>query len=330
MKLVFFMRKKTTGWSVERVFADIATELSGSIAWEFHRNRFISRGIFGRMADIALAALNQGEINHVTGDVHYLTFGLRKNRTILTILDCVFMRESNKIKRALYWLFWLWLPIRRAAVITTISEASRKEILKWRGCGAAKVVVIHAPVSSLYKPKPKAFNKSRPRILHIGTAPHKNLERHIKALEEIPAELIIVGRIGHERLQQLKKEPLPITVLTGLTDAEMYEQYQMADLILFASTYEGFGLPIVEAQSVGRPVVTSNISSMPEVAGEGACLVNPFEVESIRSAIIRIIHDDDYRNLLVQNGYANAKRFDAKRIAKQYEELYRELREKCY
>jgi glycosyltransferase involved in cell wall biosynthesis len=95
--------------------------------------------------------------------------------------------------------------------------------------------------------------------------------------------------------------------------------------VVFASTYEGFGMPIVEANATGRPVVTSNIGPMPEVAGSAACLVDPFDCSSIREGIVRVIGDADYRSHLVAGGFENVKRFQADVIAAQYAAVYREV-----
>ena len=103
--------------------------------------------------------------------------------------------------------------------------------------------------------------------------------------------------------------------------------YEEADIVTLMSTLEGFGMPIVEAQAVGRVVVTSNVSSMPEVAGDGACLVDPLDVSAIRAGIRKVIDDDGYREDLVRRGFENVKRFDPERIAQQYLDLYRRIAE---
>jgi glycosyltransferase involved in cell wall biosynthesis len=96
-------------------------------------------------------------------------------------------------------------------------------------------------------------------------------------------------------------------------------------MVVFVSTYEGFGLPIVEANATGRPVITSNICSMPEIAGSAACLVDPSDCSSIRQGILRVMNDDGYRAGLVAMGFDNVKRFRASLIAAQYAELYHDI-----
>ena len=105
----------------------------------------------------------------------------------------------------------------------------------------------------------------------------------------------------------------------------MIELYYRSDIVTFVSTYEGFGVPILEANALGRPVITSNTTAMPEVAGDGALIVDPSKPEQIRQAIIRLIEDDNLRNELVFKGYQNVQRFKPEMVAAKYEQLYKRV-----
>jgi glycosyltransferase involved in cell wall biosynthesis len=105
----------------------------------------------------------------------------------------------------------------------------------------------------------------------------------------------------------------------------MVDAYERADLVIFVSLAEGFGMPIIEAQAVGRPVIVSNLSPMKEVAGEGALAVDPFDIEAIRSAIRTVIEDGQLRHRMIAAGLENVKRFNAEVVAGQYAQLYRSI-----
>lgn len=326
IRVTHFMRKRGRGGqSVERLFEDVRAHLPEDIRVQICESRFPSRGLFRRLYDILRAWRYQGDVNHVTGDVHFLTYLLNRRRTILTILDCVNLERLHGVKRWFLWLFWYWLPEKRCAVITVISEATRQQVLRHLRCDPDKVRMIYCNVSEEFQPAPKPFNATRPRLLQIGTTPNKNLERVAAALAGLDCELTIIGRLSEEQIGALNQHKVSYDNLVDLSRAALVQQYQRCDLLIFASTYEGFGLPIVEANAVGRPVVTSNLWSMPEVAGTAACLVDPFNVASIRAGICRVIEDADYRNQLVASGYENVKRFQIETTAAQYAQLYRSL-----
>ncbi len=137
--------------------------------------------------------------------------------------------------------------------------------------------------------------------------------------------MIIVGRVSDELRDQLMASKVEHVLLEGLSNDEVLEQYRQCDIVSFVSTFEGFGMPILEGQATGRVVVTSNTSSMPEVAGNAACLVDPFSVDSIRVGFRRVIDDADHRKELIEAGLENVKRFDPQLIAEQYLAIYHEL-----
>lgn len=264
-------------------------------------------------------------INHITGDIHFAILGLPKKGSILTIHDCGFMDHPNPLARFILWLFWLKLPLAHAQVVTAISEATKADLIRFTGCKPEKIRVIPTIIKAHFAAMPREFSSQKPRILHIGMAHNKNLFRHMEALERIDCHLHIIGRITEEARVRLEALQIDYSNTWDLSDEEVYAAYQECDLLLFASTLEGFGMPILEAQTVGRPVITSNLSSMAEVAGHSACLVDPYSVDSIRGGILRVIHDEAYRRELLLAGFENIKRFRPEQVARAYADLYEEL-----
>jgi glycosyltransferase involved in cell wall biosynthesis len=168
-----------------------------------------------------------------------------------------------------------------------------------------------------------------PHILQVGTGANKNVSRVAEALRGIDCELYIVGHLHDEDRRQLERCGIRYRESRELTDEQMLEAYWDSDLVVFASTYEGFGLPIIEANAAGRAVITSDLAPMNEVAGGAAALADPYDPASIRAAIRRVIEDAAFREELIEKGFHNAARFGAGQIAAQYAALYREMRQNC-
>jgi glycosyltransferase involved in cell wall biosynthesis len=326
LEVVHFQRLPGPGmYSLERLFADVRQALPDGVECRTFVARYPSRGFWRRVLNLLEAPFHQGMVNHVTGDVTYLALLLRKRRTLLTIHDCATLERPAGWRRFAIKMLWFDLPIRRVGLVSVISQATKQELLRHVHCPAEKVRVVHCCVSPMYQPFPKAFNPERPVLLQVGTTYNKNLARVAEALKGIPAHLRIVGPLSAEQEEVLRANAVSFEAKGGLTEAELLQAYRECDMLVFASTYEGFGLPIVEAQATGRPVITSNLLSMPEVAGDAACLVNPYAPESIRAGVLRVIREKDYREELVRRGFENVKRFQPREIAAQYAQLYREL-----
>jgi glycosyltransferase involved in cell wall biosynthesis len=312
-------------YSVEFIFKDVRNRLRPYVTAKEAYATYESTGLWHRLY-ICLEALGrQSEVNHITGDINFIGILLRRKKTIQTILDCVALEKTTGIRHAILKTFWISLPVKRAKYVTAISESTKKEILKHVNCDPAKIVVIPVAISERFTPREKAFNERRPRILQLGTAPNKNIPCLAEALQGIECDLDIIGKHDPELERVLQDKGISYHYHSGLSDEEVLKKYEMADIIALASTYEGFGMPILEGQAVGRPVITSNILSMPEVAGDAACLVDPYDAGSIRQGILKIIHDAAYREDLVRRGYQNVKRFDPQAIALQYFDLYKKV-----
>jgi glycosyltransferase involved in cell wall biosynthesis len=326
-RVVLFVRRARRGanFSVEHIVDTITERLASEFIPARAVSRYESNGLFRRCYNVVEASLRQGDVNHVTGDVHFLTYLLRKDVTVLTVLDCGIISGDPTWRKRVIKLLWFVIPVRRCAAVTVISHAVKRELLSHVRVDANKVQVVPVAVPSIYRAVPRPFNASRPTLLQIGTAPHKNLSRLAEALHGLPCRLQIVGHLISEQLEVLRRWGIEYESHENLSNEELFSLYCEADVITFASTFEGFGMPIIEANIVGRPVVTGNVASMPEVAGDAACLVDPFDVASIRAGILRVIQDAPYREALVQKGFDNATRYDPATMVRQYEDIYRRL-----
>lgn len=325
-KVVHFVRHPRPGmFSIEQLYDDVRAAMPADCPVTVWTCRNPSKGIWPRVQDLWRARRHQGDVNHVTGDVHYLTFLFDRDRTVLTVHDLVLLERLRGARRWVVWLLWYWLPARRSKAIVTISQATRAALLEHVPCDPAKVRVIHNNVSDVFVPVARAFDARYPRILQIGTTPNKNVERVAAALTGIACRLVVIGALSRGQREALARHGIDYENHVGLSRDEVVGHYGACDMLLFASTYEGFGLPIVEAQAVGRPVVTSGILSMPEVAGDAACFVDPLDTASIRDGVLRVIADEGLRARLVADGHRNVERFRTAAVAEHYAALYREI-----
>jgi len=314
--LIVFRKNTSSFYSIENVFEALLPFL------EIKKNILphASKGLINRLKNIFFIYSHKSNLLHITGNDHYLLCYPFEN-TILTIHDIEALKRKSGLKKWIFKKLWFDIPIQNAKVITTISKFSRREILSL-GNYTTPIKVIHNPLTLPMVHSPKVFNTKKTRILHMGTKKNKNLVRTIKALRGIDCWLTIVGKPETEILDLLKINRIHYSIKSNLNKVEIMGEYINCDLVSFVSTYEGFGLPIIEGQATGRPVLTSNVASMPEVAGTGALFVNPFSVKAIRAGINKLIANEDLREDLIKKGLKNVERFKPKVIAGQYLKLY--------
>ncbi|MDQ6755976.1 MAG: glycosyltransferase [Bacteroidota bacterium] len=328
LKVRHFQRKPRPGFSfsLEHIFDDVRKRLADKINFDIKICSYFNNGLFTKLYNIIEAGCRQSNgINHITGEVHYLNLLMRKKKVMLTVLDCGMMhRKTGLAKKFVQYLYLIW-PIRCSNFVTSISQVTKDEILKYTGCKPEKIIVIPVAVDAIYQPDPKIFNAANPNILHIGIGPNKNLNRLIDALEGVQCHFTIIGKLTQAYIDLLDINTISYTNYYNLTQQEMVQRYKECDILSFVSTFEGFGMPIIEANSVERAVITSNISSMPEVAADAACLVDPYNVSEIKNGIKKIINNASYREALILKGKENKKRFDADTIANQYYDIYKKM-----
>ncbi|HLX92638.1 MAG TPA: glycosyltransferase family 1 protein [Puia sp.] len=330
----FFRHPSPVYFSIEKLFGRISNEVALDGQKQFNVDVVTlpyTTKVSTMRKNISYTKRNQAFVNHITGDAHYCIIGCdNSNINVLTIHDCVLLKRYRVINPK-YWIFkWFWydLPVRKADAITVISENTKAELLKFTRCRPEKITVIPDFVDPIFTPAEYHFNGDLPRILFIGSSVNKNLDRLLDAIRDLPVRLDLICRLREEQKTKLANYGIQYTVSENLTDSELLKKYEECDLLAFPSTYEGFGLPIVEAQAVGRPVLTSRISPMKDVAGKGARLVDPYNTQSIREGIQAIIGEADYRKELIRSGFENVARFQLKDVVDQYVSLYHQLLEK--
>jgi len=324
--LQIFRKRNPSFFSIEKVFALIQPGLEKKALLSYLLLPHYTRGLVSVFRNLRfIKRTASADIFHITGDTHYAVLALPASRTILTIHDCVFLHSTGGFKRkVLKWLL-LDMPVNRSALVTTISEFTKQEILRFTNCNADKIVVIPNPVNSNIYFQQKDFNAEKPVIFFIGTTPNKNLERVAAALRGLRCHLLILGNPTTAQQSVLAENQIEFSTRFNISEADLALLYAQSDIVLFPSTFEGFGLPILEAQKAGRVVITSTTEPMKTVAGKGAILADPYSISSIREAFSLCVTARDIRETCIAEGFINIKKYEAEAVASAYFSLYERL-----
>lgn len=326
--VLLLMRKESRGYySIERLFECLEPFLSDSFQIRIVRVPCQSSGFLRCARNLVFTARQRADIIHVTGDIHYCALAIRRSRCVLTIHDFCLLDRMAGVRRRMFSMLWYSLPLRWARYVSVISEQTGRQLKFNFPRAADKTVVIPNCVDRAFSLQHGVNRKdtAEPCVLQVGTAMNKNLERVAAALSGLPVRLRIIGILSNEQRFLLQSLDLKWTSAEGLSGEEIIKVYRDSDVLIFASTYEGFGLPIVEAQAIGLPVITSNISPMTDVAGDAALFVDPYNEQEIRSALEQLLRFPDLARRLSVQGRRNAERFDARTAAGRYADIYRRI-----
>ena len=324
-KIHIFLRKPRygTNFSIENWYLEMIKNFSNKgIEFKVKVCPLESKGILNRVFITFWAFFNQGDVNHITGDINFISFFLNRKKTINTIHDHASFIRLKNFKKYIYYLFWVKIPIFKSAHLIVNSNKTKKELLKFSNVNKNQIIVSGVCPQSIYKKKLKNFLEIKPKILIIGTADNKNIAKILKALININCELIIIGHLANKYFDIIKKNKISYKNFIGLSNKMVFKKYCESDLLLFPSLYEGFGMPIIEAQTVGRPVITSNLEPMTDIAGKGALYVNPYSVKSIKNGVKKIISSNALRKKLIKNGFKNIKKFNKNKVLQTHLECY--------
>jgi len=256
-------------------------------------------------------------------------------RTLLTVHDLSFVHYADHFVPKLVRYLRQAVPrsVARADRVLADSACTRADLIAHFGTPADKVEVLYSGVSHRFQPQPEPGEErrirarydlgQRPYLLSVGTLqPRKNYLRLIRAFARLRRDVVLVlaggrGWLYEEILAEVRRHAARLRVLGFVEESDLPALYRNATLFVFPSLYEGFGLPVLEAMACGVPVVCSNASSLPEVAGEAALLVNPRDEDGLAEAMRRGLEDEALREALIARGLEQACRFTWQRAARQ-------------
>ena len=286
---------------------------------------------------------------HVFHTPHYVLPVLTPCRSIVTIHDCIHLLFPEYLRNRMAHVYaraMLWTAVHRASRVLTVSEASKKDILRFFHVPEQRVTVIHNAIDERFYNDPPEEEIVRVReryqlhdrfLMYAGNVkPHKNLERLIDAFVVLrqsgfnDLKLLITGseisryatlrRAVHR--YNLHKH---VRFLGFQSETTLAALYRLADVFVFPSLYEGFGLPPLEAMASGTPVVVSNVSSLPEVVGDAGIQVNPYDADAIADGIRQVLTNSTLREELTARGLARARAFSWQESITRVRQIYQEV-----
>jgi glycosyltransferase involved in cell wall biosynthesis len=282
---------------------------------------------------------------------HYVLPPLTPCRSVVTIHDCIHLRFPQYLPSRLGYAYArasMWTATHRAARVLTVSEASKRDILRYFSVPESRIDVIYNAIDDRFwqEPTPEQMERVRQRyqltapfVLYAGNIkPYKNLERLIESFhlmrqshpELCDVQLLIIGdEISKyatlRRAVHKNKLHKHVRFFGFVSDETLAALYRLADVFVFPSLYEGFGLPPLEAMASGTPVIASNVSSLPEVLGTAALMIDPYEPAEIAEAMRRVLVDPALRADLRGRGLARAREFSWERSIRRVREIYAEV-----
>ena len=282
---------------------------------------------------------------------HYVLPPLTPCRSVVTIHDCIHLRFPQYLPSRLGYAYargQMCAATHKAARVMTVSEASKRDILRYFRVPESRIDVIYNAIDERFWLEPdveevkrvrERYRLTDPFVLYAGNIkPHKNLERLIEAFHLMrqadpnlkDVQLLIIGdEISKyatlRRAVHRHKLHKHVRFFGFVSDNTLAALYRLADVFVFPSLYEGFGLPPLEAMASGTPVITSNVSSLPEVVGDAALMIDPYDPAAIADAMARVLTDTDLRVDLQGRGFARAREFSWERSIARVREIYDEV-----
>lgn len=324
--VVIFLRQPLPG---ENSIEEFARRISRSTGAVVKVLPFDSRKISSMIKNIRFAKIEQGAVNHIANGKEGYLLPFIGGKRIITYHDLGTLKNSRNAIYKFFKLLFNVFPSRHFAdAVTFVSEQTKREyIMTVHPKSLDNLFVIYNSYDERLVPSVNSAAKlnlrnDAPVILHVGTGMRKNLEGLILACEDLHIKLLIVGRLSEKQERLLSEKKIKFENLHDISFEQIVECYKKCDIVSFPTFYEGFGLPVIEAQVMRKPLISSDIEIIHEVGGDGVFYVDPNNIGSIRDGIIHLTSDKELCETLVAAGIENVKRFSNAVVMKQYKELY--------
>jgi glycosyltransferase involved in cell wall biosynthesis len=257
---------------------------------------------------------------------------LHHKKQIITVYDTIpLLFSSNHKNQYYYYKHILPIILKNTVKILTISENSKNSIMNYYKIPKEKIHVIYCGMSEYFINQKINCTKQN-YILYVGRlSPAKNIEGLIKSFDllinkyKLDLRLKLTGKNGNLNYKINNATRRKIDFVGNVSDIELFDLYKNASLFVFPSFYEGFGLPPLEAMASGCPVVVSNRGSLPEICGDAAYYIDPYDVENITEGMYKVLTDNELRMKLIQNGLERVKMFSWEISAKKHINVFEEV-----
>jgi glycosyltransferase involved in cell wall biosynthesis len=285
------------------------------------------------------------DLYHITNqNMSVLNYYSNISTNVITVHDIAYFKyHANPLKKIFSRL--VYRGIKYSDFLIAVSNSTKNDLINYFTVPEEKIRVIHHGVDSAFKPlAPKDveevytkynIDKNCRYILHVGgNAPRKNLPVLIKAFHRLingfkikNVKLLKINNMDRELIRRLKIEKY-VKIIDYVPEEDLPKFYNLADVFVFPSIYEGFGFPPLEAMACGTPVITSNASSLPEVVGGAGIMLDPNDVDGFAKAMYNVLTDEGLRQEMIKRGLERVKKFSWDKAARETLEVYKEVVER--
>ena len=327
---IVFRARDNTSISIERVGKVLFTDCSSIDTLDKHAIILPKHAdsIFSLIKNIFYCYRNTGARLHISGSEHYLTIlSLFGKKVTLTIHDFVYYAKLRGYKRAIYFILWIYMPLRFPVRIAAISPKIKEEIDAWYSRLGINKSCYLVPNPITFSHTGKGDDRQLPPLkdrcfdlIQIGTASHKNAELAIRIAHQCGLGLLIIGQ-ETPSIRSLINGKQNIVIQSNISNLQLEQHYMNSRLLIFLSSAEGFGLPIIEAQSLGTPVIISDIEPLVWVGGGGVAAVDQLDEIAVVEMVSSLLANEGRMKRMQALGFKNVERFNDARFRNNMEDF---------